>query len=127
MDKYYPRGGKTNGSNAAGYMIGDLVRHIIEKTGKDVTQERLMPTAMQVRDCRPPMLLPSISITITPDSYNIYNKLQLQEFDGAAWREPGEPISTHFSRAGIVVNPAFEPQKAEAGQGRPHLVSFNAK
>ncbi|MGV2981490.1 ABC transporter substrate-binding protein [Camelimonas sp. ID_303_24] len=95
MDKYYPRGDKTNGSNAAGYMIGDLVRHIIEKTGKDVTQERLMATAKQVRDYRPPMLLPGISITITPDSYNIYNKLQLQEFDGATWRELGEPISTH--------------------------------
>ena len=95
MDKYYPRGDKTNGSNAAGYMIGDLVRHIIEKTGKNVTQERLMATAKQVRDYRPPMLLPGISITITPDSYNIYNKLQLQEFDGATWRELGEPISTH--------------------------------
>ncbi|GHE68673.1 branched-chain amino acid ABC transporter substrate-binding protein [Camelimonas fluminis] len=95
MDKYYPRGDKANGSNAAGYMIGDLVRHIIEKTGKNVTQERLMATAKQVRDYRPPMLLPGISITITPDSYNIYNKLQLQEFDGATWREIGEPISTH--------------------------------
>ncbi|GGC61374.1 branched-chain amino acid ABC transporter substrate-binding protein [Chelatococcus reniformis] len=95
MDKYYPRGDKTSGSNVFGYVIGDLIRHIIEKTGKELTQERLMATAKQVRDYRPPMLLPDISLTITPDNYSIYNKMQLQEFDGTAWRAVGKPISTN--------------------------------
>lgn len=95
MDKYYPRGDKTNGSNVYGYVIGTLIRHIIENTGKDVTQDRLMAAAKQVRDYRVPMLLPDISFTITPDNYNIYNKMQLQEFDGVAWRKIGQPISTN--------------------------------
>jgi len=95
MDKYYPRGDQTNLSNVFGYVIGDLVRHIVEKTGKDVTQEKLMAAAKQVRDYRPPMLLPDVSLTITPDNYNIYNKLQLQEFDGQVWRPLGKPIATN--------------------------------
>lgn len=94
MDKYYPRGDKTNGSNVYGYIIGDLFKHILTKTGKDVTQARFMEEAKQVRGYRPPMLLPGITLTITPDSYNIYNKMQLQEFDGAVWKEIGEPIPT---------------------------------
>jgi len=95
MDKYYPRGDQTNGSNVFGYVIGDLIRHIVEKTGKNVTQERLMATARQVRDYRPPMMLPDVSLTITPDNYSMYDKMQLQEFDGTVWRAIGKPISTH--------------------------------
>lgn len=94
MDKYYPRGDKTNGSNVFGYVIGDLIRHIIEKAGKDVTQDTVMAAAKQVRDYRPPMLLPGISFTITPDNYNMYNQMQLQQFDGAVWRPIGAPIAT---------------------------------
>jgi hypothetical protein len=39
-----------------------------------------------------PLLLPGISIKVTPADYNAFDALQLQRFDGARWVRFGDPI-----------------------------------
>ncbi len=93
MDKYYPNGDKSNISNVFGYVIANLVEHILRQVGEGLTRDTLMAQVKNVRDFHAPMLAPGVSISISQDNYNIYRKMQLQQFDGTRWQQLGEPLS----------------------------------
>ena len=38
------------------------------------------------------MLLPGITMTMSPDNYNPFRKIQLMKFDGKRWVTMGRPV-----------------------------------
>ena len=60
----------------------------LERAGKDLSRENLMKVITSIRDEQLPLGLPGVTVTITPDDYSGYGKLQMSRFDGKTW----EPI-----------------------------------
>lgn len=92
MKKYQPDGDPTNSANAAVYAACTAVAHVLRQAGNDLSRENILRQVTSLKDFTAPMLLPGISMTISPDNYNIYRKVQLMRFDGHRWVPLGKPV-----------------------------------
>ena len=92
MQKYYPKGDTNNASNAAVYATCAAITHVLKSAGDDLSRENILKQMTSLREFAAPMLLPGISMTVTPDNYNIFRKIQLLRFDGKRWVPLGKPI-----------------------------------
>ncbi len=70
---------------AAGYLNAQMLRHVLESCGDDLTRENIMKHVANIHDVHLPMQLPHIVLKTTPDDFGIYKSLQLQRFDGKNW------------------------------------------
>lgn len=92
MQKYYPKGDTNNSSNAAVYATCAAITHVLKSAGDDLSREGILKQMTSLREFAAPMLLPGISMTVTPDNYNIFRKIQLLRFDGKRWVPLGKPV-----------------------------------
>ena len=95
MKKYYPSGDPNNSANAASYMASAAVAHVLKQAGDDLSSANILKQVTSLREFAAPMLLPGITMTITPESYNLYPKVQLMRFDGKRWVPQGQPVGDH--------------------------------
>src|SRR5215208_4891189 len=92
MSKYAPDLNVTDGSNAYGYMVGQLTVHLLKQCGDNLTRENVMKQASNLRKVQLSLLLPGITADTTPSDYALFQRLQLARFDGKSWVAFGEPI-----------------------------------
>lgn len=92
MKKYYPSGDPMNASNASIYATCSAIAKVLKDAGDDLSRDNILAQALKLKDFRAPMLLPGIGMTMSPDNYNLFRKVQLMRFDGAHWVAMGEPI-----------------------------------
>ena len=92
MQKYYPKGDVNNSSNAAVWATCAAISHVLKSAGDDLSRENILKQMTSLREFAAPMLLPGISMTVTPDNYNIFRKIQLLRFDGKRWVPLGKPV-----------------------------------
>ena len=85
MDKYYPEGQKTNSSNAFGYSAAQLLVHILEKCGDDLTRENIMKQATSLKSVQLDLSLPGVSIDTSPTDYRILKQFRMLTFNGERW------------------------------------------
>jgi branched-chain amino acid transport system substrate-binding protein len=78
------------GTIAAYWGIRSLIE-ILSRCGDDLSRENILKMATNF-SAQIPLLLPGISIKVTPADYNAFDALQLQRFDGARWVRFGDPI-----------------------------------
>ena len=52
-----------------------------------------MKVVTRMKDVVMPLALPGVTLTITPDNYSGYQKLQIMRFDGKTWEPIGPVIS----------------------------------
>lgn len=85
MDKYYPEGQKTNSSNAFGYSAAQLLVHILEKCGDDLTRENIMRQAASLKSVQLDLSLPGVSINTSPTDYRFIKQFRMLKFNGERW------------------------------------------
>ncbi|HYM85267.1 MAG TPA: ABC transporter substrate-binding protein, partial [Pseudoxanthomonas sp.] len=92
MKKYFPDGDVAEIYNVYAYTNAQLLVHVLKQCGDELTRERVMKEAGNLRNLGLPMLLPGVSINTSPTDYDPVKQLQLMRFDGREWVRFGEVI-----------------------------------
>ena len=79
-------------SAVTGYISAWLTVETLKRCGDDLTRENLMKVVTDIKDQEIPLLLPGVSVSISPDDYSPYGKLQVTQFDGRTWQPVGPVI-----------------------------------
>ena len=77
-----------DGSNTTGYNMAWLTQLTLTRCGNDLTRENLMKVVTNLKDIQLPLNVPGVTLSLSPDNYSVYKKLQISRFDGKTW----EPI-----------------------------------
>jgi ABC-type branched-subunit amino acid transport system substrate-binding protein len=76
----------------SGYIAAHLAALVLKNCGDDLTRENLVRQVTSLRDVHLPLLVPGVTITITPDTYRPYNKVRMARFDGKSWEPVGDAV-----------------------------------
>jgi branched-chain amino acid transport system substrate-binding protein len=82
MDKYYPRGDKTDQQNVYGHSIAATTVQMLKQCGNELTRENVMKQAASLQHLELPMLLPGITINTSPTNFAPIRQAQMRRFDG---------------------------------------------
>jgi branched-chain amino acid transport system substrate-binding protein len=93
MDKYDPRGDKTDNQNVYGYSIAATTVQMLKQCGDELTRENVMKQAANLQHLDLPMLLPGITINTSPTNFAPIRQAQLRRFDGERYVPFGPILS----------------------------------
>jgi branched-chain amino acid transport system substrate-binding protein len=93
LAKDFPEGDKTNNSVVVGYAVAQTLVQVLKQCGDDLTRENIMKQAANIKDFRPEMLLPGITINTSATDFAPIDQLQLMRFKGEKWEMFGDVIS----------------------------------
>lgn len=93
MKEWYPDGNPIDNNVQIGYESATATEVILKNCGDDLTRANLLKQATTFKDISLPLLLPGITIAISPTDYSTFNTFKLARFDGKAWVFFGENIS----------------------------------
>jgi len=93
MKEWFPDGDPNNTGIVLGFVIGQLLEHILKGAGDNLTRENLMKQATDIRELSLPLLLPGVTLTITPQDLNPFHTFRTMRFDGKRWVLFGDPIA----------------------------------
>ncbi|MCC8957903.1 ABC transporter substrate-binding protein [Bradyrhizobium sp. Pear77] len=85
MEKYYPDGDRSSNFNTYGYGAAQLLVHVLQQCGEDLTRENVMKQAASLKDVTGDLALPGIKINTSPTDYRLHKRLQMMRFDGERW------------------------------------------
>jgi ABC-type branched-subunit amino acid transport system substrate-binding protein len=89
MKQWYPDTDAYDIQPVSGYVTANLTAIILRNCGDDLTRENIIRQTTSLRDQVVPMLVPGVTVTITPDDYTPYHKINLARFDGKTWAPLG--------------------------------------
>ncbi|WP_027549932.1 ABC transporter substrate-binding protein [Bradyrhizobium sp. Cp5.3] len=99
MAKYYPDGDKDSNFNVYGYGTAQLLVHVLQQCGDNLTRENVMKQAASLKDVTGDTGLPGIKANTTPTDYRVNKQLQMMKFNGERWELFG-PILEDAGPAG---------------------------
>ena len=94
MKQWYPEGNPIDGSNQIGYLSAQFTAIILKNCGDVLTRENLLKQATNLTKISLPLLLPGITVSVSPTNYSTFDTFKLAKFDGHTWRFFGDNIST---------------------------------
>ena len=94
MKEWYPEGNPIDGSNETGYLSAQFAELILKNCGDELTRDNVLKQATHLSGISLPLLLPGVTLSVTPDNYATYSTFRLARFDGKTWKFFGENIST---------------------------------
>lgn len=93
LDRYVPNADRADDLYAIGYTLAATTAHVIRQCGDVLTRENVLRQATSLRDFRPPLLIPGITMNTTPTDYAAVKKFQMMRFKGEAYEKAGELLS----------------------------------
>ena len=90
MQKYYPDGNLTDGSNVYGYNVAQTLVQVLKQCGNDLSRANVMKQAANLKNFELGMLLPGIKINTSPTDFYPIEQEQLAKFSGETWVRFGE-------------------------------------
>jgi len=96
MDKYYPDGDKADSNAVFGYASAETLTQVLRQCGDDLSRENILRQATSLKNYRPSVALPSISISTGPADYRPIKQMRLVQFDGYTWQPIGEVVESAF-------------------------------
>src|ERR1700744_1750340 len=99
MAKYYPDGDKNSNFNTYGYDNTQLLIHVLQQCGDNLTRENVMKQAPSLKDVKLDLALPGIVANTSPTDYRVNKQLQMMRFNGERWELFG-PILEDSGTAG---------------------------
>jgi branched-chain amino acid transport system substrate-binding protein len=93
MDKYYPDGDKSNGSNVYAYLASETLVQVLKQCGDNLTRENVMKQAANLKDVEFGLLLPGIKINTSATDFFPIEQEQMMRFTGERWELFGPVIS----------------------------------
>jgi branched-chain amino acid transport system substrate-binding protein len=85
MAKYYPEGDKDSLFNTYGYTTTQLLIHVLQQCGDDLTRENVMKQAASLKNVSLDLSLPGIVNSTSPTDYRVNKQLQMMKFNGERW------------------------------------------
>lgn len=92
MDKYMPDVSK-NDQAIYGYIAAQMMAHVLEKAGDNLTRANLMKVAASLDNVKLKLLLPGIVVKTSATDFFPLEQFQLMRFDGERWNRFGEVLS----------------------------------
>jgi len=92
MSKYYPQGNAADQFGVLAYSIAQTLVQALIQCGDDITRERLMKEAANLRQLRLPLLLPGIEINTSASNFQPIQQARLARFDGTTYVLFGDVI-----------------------------------
>jgi branched-chain amino acid transport system substrate-binding protein len=95
MDRYYPEGDKTSAFTVYAYLTAQTMIQVLKQCGDELTREKIMRQAANLKGLELGMLLPGIRINTAPDDYFPVKQMQMSRFGGETWHSSGpfSPVS----------------------------------
>ena len=93
MDKYYPKGDKTDIGNVYGPSNAATIVQVLKQCGDELTRENVMRQAAKLHNFTLPMLLPGITVNTSPTDFAPVKQVQMARFTGQRWELFG-PVLT---------------------------------
>jgi ABC-type branched-subunit amino acid transport system substrate-binding protein len=93
MARDFADGNKLDQSTVVGYAVSQTLVQVLKQCGDNLTRENIMKQAASLKNFRPELLLPGITINTSPTSFAPISQLQLQMFKGERWVLFGDVIS----------------------------------
>lgn len=93
MKEWYKDGDPMNSGNVFGYTIAQFTAHILKSAGDDLSRENLLKAATNIQGLSLPLLLPGVTVNVSPTNYSTYDTFRMQRFDGDRWVLFGDPIA----------------------------------
>ena len=93
MNKYMPGADQTDLNHSYGYGAAATMTQVLKQCGADLSRERIMKEAANLKDFELPTLLPGMKLNTSPTNYNPIRQMQLARFTGQSWELFGDLIS----------------------------------
>ena len=96
MKQWNPEGNPLDSSVVLGYVSAQMIELILKNCGDDLTRENLLKQATNIKNHTFSLLLPGVTVTVTPDNYatfSTFSTFRTARFDGKRWAIFGEPIN----------------------------------
>jgi ABC-type branched-subunit amino acid transport system substrate-binding protein len=85
MQRYRADADPTDLENEFAYTAAQLMTHVLEQCGDDLTRENLMRRALAIKDLELPLLLPGIRLNTSQTRRAPIDQFQIARFDGQHW------------------------------------------
>ena len=92
LEKYYPGADVTATGNAQGYVMAQVLVHVIKQAGENLTRGNIMRQAANIKDLDIDMLMPGIRVNTSPDDFAPVKSIQLRRLVGERWQAFGPVI-----------------------------------
>ncbi|MBV9460091.1 MAG: ABC transporter substrate-binding protein, partial [Bradyrhizobium sp.] len=86
LAEYYPDADLYSPTNALGYVMAQVMIHVLREAGDDLTRENIMHQASTIKDLEVDMLLPSIKVNTTPEDFAPLKTIELRRFVADRWQ-----------------------------------------
>ena len=93
MKEWMPEGNPIDTGNLQGYFVGLLTTHILKAAGDNLTRANVLKQATTFSKLSFPVMLPGITLNMTPTDYSTWTTFQTLRFDGKRWVLLGEPTT----------------------------------
>jgi len=92
MREYYPQGNIDDSTNVYAYTLAQLLVHVLQQCGDELTRENVMRQAANIKDLALPMLLPGIKINTSPSDFYPIEQVRMLRFNGTRLEIFGDVI-----------------------------------
>jgi branched-chain amino acid transport system substrate-binding protein len=93
MAKYMPGGDTSDANYVYGYGVAATLVQVLKQCGNDLSRDRIMTEAANIKDLELPTLLPGVKISTSPTNYYPIRQMQLERFNGTTWELFGDVLS----------------------------------
>jgi branched-chain amino acid transport system substrate-binding protein len=93
LDTYFAEANRSDTLIVNGYNTGQLLLHVLQKCGDDLTRENVMKQAASLNDVELGMLLPGVKVSTSSTDFAPVKQWQLMRFEGTNWQLFGSVIN----------------------------------
>ena len=93
MKQWSPEGNPMDSSAVLGYVSGQMIELILKNCGDNLTRENVLKQATNLKNVQFGLLLPGVTVNVSPDDYSTFSTFRTARFDGKRWAIFGEPIN----------------------------------
>jgi ABC-type branched-subunit amino acid transport system substrate-binding protein len=93
MKQWAPEGNPLDSSAVLGYVSGQMIELILKNCGDNLTRENVLKQATNLKNVQFGLLLPGVTVNVSPDDYSTFSTFRTARFDGKRWAIFGEPIN----------------------------------
>jgi branched-chain amino acid transport system substrate-binding protein len=93
IQKYYPEGSLSDGSNTYAYVAAQTMVQVLKQCGSDFSSDNIIKQAASLKNFTPELLNDGITINTSPTDFFPFDQMQLARFDGKSWAIQGDVIN----------------------------------
>jgi branched-chain amino acid transport system substrate-binding protein len=93
MQKYMPGADLSDVHYVYGHAVSETLVQVLKQCGNDFSRENILRQAASLKNFRPSLALPGLSLSTSPTDYRPFSQMQLARFNGKTWERFGGVIS----------------------------------